>query len=241
MEVKNNQAKSSNTFSRIYILPVDWEGQDQPPEPQIPMIIEIPLNAVVAAISAGINGMMREGGKSLEEFQKGKLSEAQFTYRVIQKGTQEAMKGGARTAAALTFVEGVKYYVAKKWGQEALKRLMRNNFLGSMAFGLVDQTSHTLSLANGKLTYRDYKVKSIENAGSVGGAIAGASAGAMLGSVVPGLGTTFGFMVGYMFSMFGAMSGGSLGKNLGEEWFPDENKTEGKNPPRDIPVTGEDE
>ncbi|MEL6132595.1 MAG: hypothetical protein AAFR59_04435 [Bacteroidota bacterium] len=241
MEVKKNQATNSSTFSRLYILPVAWEGQDQPPEPQIPVIIEIPLNAAVAALSAGINGMMREGGRSLEEFQNGKLNEAQFTYRIIQKGTQEAVKGGVRTAAALTLVEGVKAYVVKKWGQEALKRLMRNNFLGSMAFGLVDQTSHTLSLANGKITYRDYKVKSIENAGSVGGAIGGAAAGAMLGSVVPGLGTTFGAMVGYMFSMFGAMSGGSLGKNLGEEWFPDENKQNESASTRDIPIEGEDE
>lgn len=214
---------------KIIFIPIEWEGQDNPPEapPLYPPIVEIPISAASAALITGVQAMMQEAGKSFQDWQSGKIDEAQFTYRVVHKGSQGAVKGGVRTAGALGLSQGIRSVVAKKWGEQIAKRLTRYNLLGSICFGIVDQTTDTVKWANGKLTERDYKVKSVENVGSTGGAIGGAAVGSMLGSVVPGLGTGAGALIGGMLSMMGAMSGASIGKSIGEEWFP---KEEGESP-----------
>ncbi|MEM7370932.1 MAG: hypothetical protein AAF587_20120 [Bacteroidota bacterium] len=207
-------------------VPIDWEGSKQnPPEypelPSIPISADILLKAVADAFGSGMNGMMKEGIESFQDFRKGKIDEKQYTYRVVYKGTQAAVKGGSRTAAALGLSEGAKRLIVKKFGEEALRRLGKYNFVTSMAFGIIDQGTHTYQYANGQLPARDFKIKSVENVGGTGGAISGAAAGAMIGSAFPGLGTVAGAMLGYAFAVMGAMSGASLGKSLGEQWFPD--------------------
>jgi hypothetical protein len=222
------------------------EGQDNPPEypdlPSIPIGADIMIKACADAIGSTMNGMMREGVESFEEYKAGKIDEKQYTYRVVYKGTQAGVKGGTRTAAALGLSEGVKRLIAKQFGKEALRRLGRINLVTSLAFGVVDQTYHAYDFYQGKLSSVDFKVKSVENAGGTGGAISGAAVGAMLGSAVPGLGTATGAMLGYMMAVIGGMSGASFGKSLGEQWFQDEQdpKTPGdtnsKSGPIDIPI-----
>lgn len=208
-------------------VPIEWEGSKQnPPEypelPSIPVSADILLKACADAFGSGMNGMMKAGIESFQDYRKGKIDEKQYTYRIVYKGTQAAVKGGSRTAASLGLSEGAKRLIAKKFGQEAIKRLGKYNFITSMAFGIIDQGTHTYNYVNGSLPKRDFKIKSIENVGGTGGAISGAAAGAMIGSAFPGLGTVAGAMLGYAFAVMGAMSGASMGKSLGEQWFPEE-------------------
>ncbi len=207
---------------KIYFVPIEWEGQDAPDTPEIPILIEIPISAASAALITGVQAMLQEGSRSMGEWQSGKIDEKQFTYRVVHKASQGALKGGGRTLGALGLSEGIRKAVAHKWGEHIARRLTRYNLLGSVCFGIVDQTGDTFKWVNGKLTLRDYKVKSVENVGGTGGAIGGAALGSMLGSIVPGLGTGTGALIGGMLSMMGAMGGASLGKSIGEEWFPQE-------------------
>ncbi|MEO0899175.1 MAG: hypothetical protein AAFY71_22375 [Bacteroidota bacterium] len=213
----NNQGKN-----KLFFVPIAWEGDDVPETPALPSIIEIPIGAASAALITGIQAAMQEGNNSMQEWRDGKINEAQYTNRIVHKGTQGAMKGGIRTAGAIGLSQGLRMAITKKWGEQVLKRLTRFNFLGSVCYGIVDQTSHTIQLFSGNLNQRDYKVKSVENVGSTGGAIGGAALGSVLGSVVPGLGTGTGMLIGGMLSMMGAMGGANVGKQIGEEWFPHE-------------------
>jgi phage tail tape-measure protein len=191
--------------------------------PGIPLGLDIGLQACASAIVSGINSMAKEGGKSLEDYRSGKIDQKQYTYRVIHKGTEGAMKGGARTASGLALSEGAKHFIGKKFGQEVLKRLSRHNALTAVAFFVVDQSADTFKLYTGKIDSAKYKVNTAENLGTTGGAIGGAAAGAMIGSVVPGMGTAFGAMIG---GMFGAMSGAASGKTLGEALFIETTETD---------------
>ncbi|MCI4668757.1 MAG: hypothetical protein MRZ79_11525 [Bacteroidia bacterium] len=227
MDIVSAEKEMKQMSKKIIFVPIEWESLDNPPEAPslIPPIVEIPISAASAALITGVQAMMQEAGKSFQDWQNGKIDETQFTYRIIHKGSKGAVKGGVRTAGALGLSQGIKFAVAKKWGEEIAKRLTRHNLLGSICFGLVDQTTDTVNWMNGKLDVRDYKVKSVENVGSTGGAIGGAAVGSVLGSVVPGLGTGAGALIGGMLSMMGAMSGASIAKSLGEEWFPKEEAT----------------
>ncbi|MEZ4849230.1 MAG: hypothetical protein R3B93_11570 [Bacteroidia bacterium] len=102
------------------VINVDIMDGDEVPE--IPIGFEIGLQACASAIVSGINGMAKEGGKSLEAYRGGKIDQKQFTYRIIHKGTESAIKGGARTASGLALSEGAKHYISKKFGQAVLKR-----------------------------------------------------------------------------------------------------------------------
>ncbi len=224
-------------FSPSNDIPV--EVLDSPLEPELPIAADIGINAAVAAVMSGLNEMMREGGKSIEDFRAGKIDEKQFTYRLVHKATEAATRNGIRTGSALVMSEGAKKVLTKAFGKALVKRLSRYNLITAICFGMVDQGRHTLDLANGKMDTREYKVKSVENVGGTGGAISGATAGAVLGSVVPGLGTAAGGMLGYMMGMLGAMGGGALGRSLGEKWFPGDGNDSGPSSPInriDIPI-----
>ncbi len=228
----NQPSNSSDTYIKVKWVPITWEGAEEPELP-FPKEWEVPLNigmnAAISAVMTGFDKMIKEGGKSFEEYQAGKIDSKQFTYRIVHKGTQAAVKGGVRTGAALGLAEGAKQVILRKWGEEVLRKVNRRNLVGALAFAMVDQTGHTYAWYKGQLTLREYKIKSIENIGSTGGAMGGAAAGAMLGSVIPGAGTAMGAMLGYMLASFGAMGGASVGKQLGEDWFPEqEKKTEDK-------------
>ena len=220
-------------------IPIEWEGQDLPEIPdQLPIGADILFRACADALSSGLNGMAKAGSEHYDDWRAGKIDEKQFTYRLVRQGSQAALKGGARTGAALVLSEGAKRAIARRWGQAVLRRLTRYNVLTAVAFGLVDQGTHTYKLYTGEMDQTAYKVKSAENAGGTGGAIAGATAGAMLGSVVPGLGTGAGALMGYMMGVLGAIGGANLGRSLGEEWFgPVQTGDEGpKSPPIDIEI-----
>lgn len=215
-----------NQGKQPIFVPIEWEHKsydapELPDEIQLPLSADIALRAAAEAFSSLMNGMMKEGIESFHEYKQGKIDQKQYTYRVVKKGTQAAVKGGTRTAAALSLSEGARRLIAKKFGQEVVKRFGKYNVLTSVAFGLVDQGTNTYKLFNGQLPERDYKIKSVENVGGTGGAISGAAAGAVIGSAFPGMGTAFGAMLGYAFAVMGAMSGASLGKTLGEQIFPD--------------------
>jgi hypothetical protein len=202
-------------------LYIQIEGSDPPPvEEDIPVLADIGINAVAAAMMSGLNEMVKEGGRSFEAYRDGKISEKQFTYRLVHKGSNAAVKNGVRTGSALVLSEASKKTLTKLFGKAVVKRLSRYNVMTAVCFGLVDQGRHTIELAQGKMDGRIYKIKSVENAGGTGGAIGGAAAGVAIGSVVPGLGTAAGGMIGYTMGMLGAMSGGALGRSLGEKWFP---------------------
>lgn len=227
----------------IIPIEIEWEKLDeQPVTPELPFIADLGINAASAAVMSGLNAMMKEGGQSMEDWRSGKIDETQFTYRIIHKGTNAAVKNGTRTGSALLLNEGVSRTIVKVWGKALLKRLNRYNSITAICFGLVDQTTHTVQWYQGELDGREYKIKSVENVGSTGGAISGAAAGAMVGSVVPGLGTGSGALLGYLFATFGAMSGAKFGRSLGEKWFPgdddDPDKPSGSRPSNmiDIPI-----
>lgn len=206
--------------SQVRYIPIDWEGEMQaPPDfPEIPATIEIPIHAASAAVMSGLNGMMREGVERFEDYRSGKLDDKQYTYRIVSRGSQEAVKSGVRTVTALTLAEGAKRMITRRFGQVLLGRLIRYNVINAVAFGLIDQGSDTFKLYRGELSSEQYKVKSVENAGGTSGAIGGAAAGALLGSVVPGIGTAAGMMLG----MLGAMGGAAVGKSLGQQWFEEQ-------------------
>ncbi|MEM9987570.1 MAG: hypothetical protein AAF804_20965 [Bacteroidota bacterium] len=202
------------------IIHIPIQALEEPINPDIPVIADIGINAVAAAMMSGLREMMKEGGQSFEDFRTGKIDEKQFTYRMVHKASNAAMENGVRTGSALALSEGAKGALAKLFGQAFVKRLGRYNLVTAISFGLVDQGKHTMELVQGKIDSREYKVKSVENVGGTGGAISGATAGAVLGSLVPGLGTVTGGMLGYMCSMIGAMGGTALGKTLAEKWWP---------------------
>jgi hypothetical protein len=207
--------------SQVFFVPIEWEKFDDAPiNPEFPFLADLGINAASAAVMSGLNAMMKEGGESIEAWRNGKINETQFTYRVIHKGTNAAMKNGVRTGSALVLNEGVSRAITRAWGHALLKRLNRYNSITAICFGLVDQTTHTVQWFQGKLDGREFKIKSVENVGSTGGAISGAAAGAMIGSIVPGLGTGSGAVVGYLCATFGAMSGAKAGRSLAEKWFP---------------------
>lgn len=231
----------SQDSSEVFFLPVEILDTPPPTEPDLPIMADIGINAAVAAVMSGLNEMMREGGRSMEDWRSGKIDEKQFTYRLIHKSTEAAKRNGIRTGSALVLSEGSKKVLTKLFGKALVKRISRYNLISAICFGLVDQGRHTFELYQGKMDSREYKVKSVENAGGTGGAISGATAGAILGSVVPGLGTAAGGMLGYMMAMLGAMGGGALGRSLGEKWFPgdDDGDSDGPSTPLnriDIPI-----
>ncbi|MEZ4828080.1 MAG: hypothetical protein R3C61_17620 [Bacteroidia bacterium] len=189
---------------------------DELPEIPIPVSFEIGLNAIASAVLSGINGMAKEGAKSYEEYKAGKIDQTQLTYRVVSKGTETALKGGARTASGLALSEGAKHVLKKRFGEAVLRRFTRHNALTAFAFFVVDQSADTYKLFQGQIQSEQYKVNTLTNLGTTGGSIGGAAAGAVLGSVVPGLGTAVGAMLG---SVLGAMSGSAGGQSLGEIFF----------------------
>ncbi len=207
--------------SSLSDIPVEFIlDNDGPVEPELPFLADLGINAASAALMSGFNAMVKESGESIEDWRSGKINETQFTYRIIHKGTDAAMKNGIRTGSALALNEGVSRAIAKAWGKAFLKRANRYNTLTAICFGVVDQTTHTVQWFQGKLDEREYKLKSVENVGGTGGAIGGAAAGAMVGSIIPGLGTGSGALLGYVFATFGAMSGAKAARSLGEKWFP---------------------
>ncbi|RMG54771.1 MAG: hypothetical protein D6722_28630 [Bacteroidetes bacterium] len=231
----SSRTPSSPSKSLTRHIPIEWEGQDLPDLPEtLPIGADIVLRAFVDAIGSGINSMAQEGSAHFQAFKEGKIDEKQFTYRMVSKASEAALKGGTRTGAALVLSEGAKRAIAKRWGEAVVRRFTRYNVLTSVAFGLVDQGTHTYKYYKGELDPKAYKVKTTENAGSTGGAIAGATAGAVLGSVIPGLGTGAGALMGYMMSVLGSIGGANLGRSLGEEWFSE--KSPSDDPPRDIPI-----
>ena len=213
----SSSAPSSFSSSKIRYIPIEWEGELQaPPDfPEIPATVEIPMHAVSAAVMSGFHGMMREGVECYPDYRNGKLDDKQYTYRIVSRGSQDALKSGVRTVTALTLAEGAKRVITKRFGHVLVGRLIRYNVINAIAFGIIDQGSNTFKLYQGQMTSGQYKVKSVENAGGTSGAISGAAAGALLGSVVPGIGTAAGMMLG----MLGAMGGAAVGKSLGEQWF----------------------
>jgi hypothetical protein len=225
-------------------IPIEFDTMnDGPVQPELPFLADLGINAASAAMMSGLNAMMKEGGASIEEWRNGKIDEVQFTYRVIHKGTNAAVKNGVRTGSALALNEGASRAIAKAWGKAFLKRVNRYNTLTAVCFGVVDQTTHTVQWFRGKLDVREYKIKSVENVGSTSGAIGGAAAGAMMGSIVPGLGTGSGALLGYVFATLGAMSGAKAARSLGEKWFPgdedDDNDNSSSSRPSnmiDIPI-----
>ncbi|MDX2249113.1 MAG: hypothetical protein SF052_20165 [Bacteroidia bacterium] len=202
---------SSNRVINVRIM----DG-DELPEFPVPVSMEIGLNAVASAVIAGINGMAKEGARSFEDYKAGKIDQTQLTFRVVSKGTEQALKGGTRTASGLALSEGAKHVLKKRFGEAVLKRFTRHNALTAFAFFVVDQSADTFKLFRGEIQSDQYKVNTLSNIGTTGGSIGGAAAGAVLGSVVPGLGTAVGAMLG---SMLGAMSGSAGGQSLGEVLF----------------------
>lgn len=216
---------NTRSFNMGKSIAIDWEGQNDPPVelPEIPLALDISLQACTSAFISGMDSMMKEGAKSFDDFRSGKIDEKQYTYRVVSKGTQGAFKSGAKTVTALSLKEGVKV-VSKRFGGEMLKRFARSNAMTAIAYGIVDQGADTIGFYGGTLSEKDYKINTVENVGRTGGAISGAAAGAMLGSVVPGLGTGAGALIGGMMGMLGSMGGAVMGKSLGESWFEEEEK-----------------
>lgn len=225
MQQQPSKNLSKQTIKVMWV-PIAGDGDDSSPFP-FPVEWEIPvnigLNAAITAVMTGFDTMVKEGAKSFEEFQEGKLDKMQFTYRMVHKGTQAAVKTGVRTGAGLTLSESTRYLIIKKWGEQAFRRLNKFNLVSALAFACVDQSTHTYNWYKGNLTLRDYKIKSLENIGSTGGVLGGAAVWAMVGSVVPG-GTAFGVLLMYMLGVFGASSGASIGKQIGEEMFPEEDQ-----------------
>ncbi|MEL6674000.1 MAG: hypothetical protein AAFR61_17485 [Bacteroidota bacterium] len=225
-DMEKKEFARSPQFPKAIQIPIAWEGEDNPPElPELPAPMEIGLAAATNAIMGGLNGMIREGARSLEEYQNGNIDQKQYTYRIVTKGSQAAVTTGAKTVLAMGLKEGAKA-VAKRMGSDSLKRFVRGGAMTSICFGIVDQGTATYQWSQGALTDAGYKVKTSENVGGTGGAIGGAAIGAMIGSVVPGLGTGAGFLVGSMMGMLGAAGGAAMGKSLGETWFPEETKEE---------------
>lgn len=211
----------------IRFIPIEWENETPaPPLPELPLTVDISLRAFSAGVGDGINGMIREGMEQYGALQKGEMSGGEYAKRLMLRGSREAVRGGVRTAAALTLHEGARRLILSRWGQRGLLRATRFNTLISLAYGVVDQGMHTFQWANGQMDTRQYKVKTTENGGITLGAISGAAAGSVIGSVVPGLGTVAGGVLGMVMSMLGAMSGAEVGKSLGEKWFPEAPKTD---------------
>lgn len=211
-----NNPVSGSANSQRNVINVRILDGDELPELPIPVSFEIGLNAVASAVIAGINGMAKEGAKSYEDFKAGKIDQTQMTFRVVSKGTEQALKGGARTASGLAISEGAKHVLKKRFGEAVLKRLTRHNAVTAFAFFVVDQSADTYKLFQGQIQSDQYKINTLSNLGTTGGSIGGAAAGAVLGSVVPGLGTAVGAMLG---GMLGAMSGNAGGQSLGEILF----------------------
>ncbi len=195
-------------------IPIIWEGDPDPGLPNLPPALEIGAQALSSAIVGGLQGMIREGTDSFEALRTGKIDQKQFTYRIIRKGSESAVKQGSKALAAMSLREGM-LYAAKRIGSKGLLRAARSNSAVAVCFGLVDQAVDTYRYTQGAVDKASYQVRTSENVGSTGGAIGGALAGAALGSVVPGMGT----MMGALMGMLGSASGASLGRSLGEKWF----------------------
>jgi hypothetical protein len=220
----------SESAVRPLHIHIEWEGDPAPPvPPQLPMRFEIALNACTAAVSSGLQGMMKAGEEHYADWQAGSLGTGEYVRRVAERGATEGVRGGARSAIALSMSEIARRQIVRRWGRIAAGRLGRYHVVSSVAYGVVDQGIHTWQLMRGQIDERQYKVSTAENLGATGGAISGAAAGAVIGSAVPGLGTAAGALIGMIASMMGAMSGASLGKSLAEQWFPpqEEDKTSG--------------
>lgn len=216
----SHHSAASKPVSLTRFVPIEWAGQDLPEIPEeLPIGADILFRACADALSSGLNGMVKEGSEHYDDWRKGKIDEKQFTYRMVRKGSEAALKGGVRTGAALVLSEGAKRVIARRWGEAVMRRFTRYNVFTAVAYGLVDQGTHTYKLYKGEMKPTEYKVKSAENVGGTGGAIAGATAGALAGSLIPGLGTGAGALMGYVMAVIGAMGGANLGRNLGEEWF----------------------
>ncbi|MDP5171475.1 MAG: hypothetical protein NWR72_14615 [Bacteroidia bacterium] len=201
-------------------IPIIWEGEAPPEVPDFPPALEIGAQAVSSAILGGINGMVREGMDQFEAYQTGKLDHKQYTYRIVRKGSEAAMKQGSKAVAALTMRQGL-IFAAKKMGAKRLLVFAKGSAMISVAYGVVDQGVDTYKYFQGELKEVEFKVQTSQNVGSTGGAIGGAAMGALLGSAVPGLGTVMGAFLG----MLGSASGASLGKAIGEKWFIEEENT----------------
>lgn len=223
---KNTLKSASDSLkSAKKVIYVPIMDSDEPPVLPISTGMEIGLHAIASAVMGGINGMAKEGAKSYEEFKAGKIDEKQLTLRIVSKGTETAVKGGARTASGLALSEGAKRMIHKRFGETVLKRLTRHNALTAFAFFIVDQGADTYKYFNGDIASDQYKVNTLTNIGTTGGSIGGAAAGAIVGSVVPVLGTAVGAMLG---GMFGAMSGAAGGQSLGEVLFKDPEANDSK-------------
>ena len=211
---------------KSFSIPVIWEGDPDPGLPNVPPALEIGAQALSSAVIGGLQGMIREGSDSFEALRSGKIDQKQFTYRVIRKGSESAVKQGSKALAAMSLREGM-IYAAKRMGSGSLLRAMRSGSAVAVCFGVVDQAVDTYRYTRGEVDKASYQVRTSENVGSTGGAIGGALAGAAIGSVVPGVGT----MMGAVMGMLGSASGASLGRSLGEKWFgKKEENPSGSNP-----------
>ncbi|MEO0469799.1 MAG: hypothetical protein AAF206_09280 [Bacteroidota bacterium] len=190
-------------------------GPMNPPAPEIPPAMDIAFQAAVMAAIEGVNGMVKEGLNSYDDYKEGKIGQVEYTNRVLDKGGKAAFRTGSRTAAALTLREGAKA-VSNRLGSEFLKRFARSGAMSAICFGAVDQGIDTYKWQKGELTEQQYKISTVKNFGGTGGAIGGAAIGATLGSVVPAIGTALGAMIG---GMLGAAGGAEGGQSLGESIF----------------------
>lgn len=228
----------SHKLPHTQIVPIDWSEKssfnftlDEPPFPPSQMVL---ANALFSALISGLGGIVNEVQMHYDAFSRGEISGTEYAAKVAEASSKRATFSGGKAVAAFSLQEVIKA-MGDKWGKEFFKQFARSNVMTMMAFGAIDQTIDTYKFKTGALDLRNYKVNSVENAGSVTGALVGGAAGALAGTFLP-IGMFWGATLG---SYLGSSGGAMTGRTLGENYFP---KEEGEGNTTTIEIEGgEDE
>lgn len=117
------------------------------------------------------------------------------------EATTSAAGAAAKAVAVGVAREGVERMISREATKSVARSVaqgaLRNNAVGEIACALVEQTLDSARVLSGRISGREYAVRTVSNAAGAGGGIGGAYVGAALGTaLLPGVGTAIGLFLG---------------------------------------------